>query len=139
MREITMTIPQFNAFSRGEITLAEIKKINGLETVAERILNDKRLTNLCVFLVGNLNYCQSFVSASPVDGALEPINVAGGAMLTIVQTASYWLCLLMCLIEILRALMNGQGDKCGKIVIRYVCIFAFTFHYGATSTRHSIS
>lgn len=120
-KKLVMSIQQFNAVQRGELTYKDIKEINKMESIAGEILKDSRLTRMSCFLFGSLMYCQS---VSATTDALGPINEAGNMFLGIIQTVGYWLCLLMCLVEIIKALMNGQGDKCAKIAIKYLCIFA---------------
>lgn len=125
MRNLTMTIPQFNAYNRGEITLKEIKEINEGESFAKWILNDNKLTKCFVFVVGGLNYA-SVVMAETTD-AMARVNMAGNMFLGIIQTIAFWLCLIGAIIEILKCVANGSSKDIGRILMKYLLIFASVY------------
>lgn len=122
MKEITMSIPQFLAYERGEKTLKDVKLENGLEPIAQRIINNDRLRRMTVFVIAGLNYANT-VLANTTD-AVGRIDSAGNMFLGIVQSIGYWLCLIGCIMEILKSVMNGSSKDVGKIMMKYLLIFA---------------
>lgn len=121
-KEITMSIPQFLAYKRGDKSLKDIKLENGLESMAAKIIKDDRLRKMTVFTLASLNYI-SVVSADTSD-AVAKINNAGNTFLSIFQTIGYWLCLIGCIMEVLKSVMNGSSKDVGKIMLKYLLIFA---------------
>lgn len=121
-KEITMSIPQFCAYKRGEKTLKDIKIENGLESIAIKIMNDERLRKMAVFTIAGLNYASKVFA--DVSEASAKINEAGIQILGVVQTIGYWLCIIFCLMEILKSIMNGSSKDVGKIMLKYTLIFA---------------
>lgn len=122
MREITMSIQQFNAIQRGEMTYKDLKKSNKLELIAGEILKNDRLKRLTIFTIAGLNVmCK--VSADTTN-AVTKINSAGNTFLGIFQSIGYWLCLIGAIMEILKCVMNGSSKDVGKIILKYVLVFA---------------
>lgn len=122
MKEITMTIPQFLAYERGEKSLKDIKIENGLENITTKIMKDNRIKKIAVFTIASLNY-MSTVQADTAD-AIGRIDSAGLMFFGIIQSIGYWLCLIGCIMEILKSLMNGSSKEVGKIMMKYILIFA---------------
>lgn len=120
-KEITMSIKQFMEVQRGEKTYKDIETENGLESLAGRILNDNRLRRLTVFTIAALNYSNK-VLASTVD-AENKINQGGLMLLGLAQTLGYWLCIISCIMEVLKCVMNGSSKDVGKIILKYLLIF----------------
>lgn len=121
-KEITMTIPQFLAYERGEKTIRNIEIENGLECIATKIINNDRLRKMSVFVIAGLNYT-STVLADTAD-AVGRIDSAGNMFLGIIQSIGYWLCLIGCIMEILKSVMNGSSKDVGKVMLKYLLIFA---------------
>lgn len=121
-KEITMTIPQFLQYQRGEKTIKDIEVENGLENIVTKIMKDDRLKKITVFTIASLN-CMSTVYADTAQ-AVSKINNAGNAFLTIFQSIGYWLCLIGCIMEILKSVMNGSSKDVGRIMLKYILIFA---------------
>lgn len=120
-KEITMSIKQFMEVQRGEKTYKDIETENGLESLAGRILNDDRLRKLTVFTIAALNYSsKAFADTSE---AVVKINSGGFMILGIIQTLGYWLCIISCIMEILKCVMNGSSKDVGKIILKYLLIF----------------
>lgn len=121
-KEITMSINQFMEVQRGEKSFKDIEIENGLESIASKILNDDRLRRMTVFTIAGLNYASEVLADT--SQAVAKINVAGYTFLNIVQTLGYWLCLIGCIMEILKSLMNGSSKDVGKLMLKYLLIFA---------------
>ena len=121
-KEITMSIKQFMEVQAAEKTYKDIEIENGLENLATKIINDDRLRRLTVFTIAGLNYASEVLADT--SQAVAKINVAGYTFLNIVQTLGYWLCLIGCIMEILKSLMNGSSKDIGKLMLKYLLIFA---------------
>lgn len=122
MKEITMSIPQFLQYERGEKTLKDIEIENGLESIATKIMKDNRIRKIAVFTIASLNYT-NIVLADTTD-AIARIDSAGLMFFGIIQSIGYWLCLIGCIMEILKSVMNGSSKEVGKLMMKYILIFA---------------
>lgn len=121
-REITMSIPQFLAYERGEKSIKDIKIENGLESIADKIMNNDRLRKMTVFTIASLNYASTVFAG--VEEANAKVNNVGYMLFSSIQTIGYWLCLIGCIMEILKSVMNGSSKEVGKIMLKYLLIFA---------------
>ena len=122
MKEITMSITQFLQYQRGEKSIKDIELENGLESIAAKIMKDNRIRKIAIFTIASLNYT-STVLADTTD-AIAKINTGGFMILGIVQTIGYWLCIIGCIMEILKSVMNGSSKEVGKLMMKYILIFA---------------
>lgn len=120
-KEITMTIPQFLQYKRGEKTIKDIEVENGLESIAKRIMKDDRLRKMTIFVIAGLNYASTVLADT--SQAVAKINSAGNTFLSIFQSIGYWLCLIGCIMEILKSVMNGSSKDVGKTMLKYILIF----------------
>lgn len=85
-------------------------------------IKDKRIFNLSAFVLGNLMYAQK------VCAAVEKVDKAGFTILGIVRSFGYWICIIMCIIEIIKSLLQGDTKSVGKIIAKYIIAFsAFYF------------
>lgn len=121
-KEITMSIPQFLAYERGEKSIKDIEIENGLESIATKIMNNNRIRKMVVFTIASLNYMNTVLADT--SEAVARINSAGNTFLTIFQSIGYWLCLIGCIMEILKSVMNGSSKDVGKVMMKYILIFA---------------
>lgn len=120
-KEIIMTIPQFNAIQRGEMTYKDLE----LETLATKILKDGRLIKVFVMGIALINMSNKvYADTTQVTGKIDE---AGTMFLDVVQTIARWTCLVMCLVEITKSIMNGSTKDIGKIMFKYLLAFATTF------------
>lgn len=121
-KEITMTIPQFLQYKRGEKSIKDIEIENGLESIATKIMNNDRLRKMTVFVIAGLNYTSTALADTAE--AVGRIDSAGNMFLGIIQSIGYWLCLIGCIMEILKSVMNGSSKDVGKVMLKYLLIFA---------------
>lgn len=121
-KNITMSINQFMEVQRGEKSFKDIEIENGIESLAKRILNDDRLRRMAVFTIAGLNYASEVLADA--SEAFVKINRGGGMILGLIQTVGYWLCIISCVMEILKTVMNGATKDVGKVMIKYILIFA---------------
>ena len=99
----TMTIPEFFKYERNKS-------------------NYKRLEKLTVLTVAMIGLARDNVYAAT--DAMGKVDVAGNTFLGVLRTLGYWLCLIFCILEILKSLMNSQSKDIGKIIIKYLLVFS---------------
>lgn len=114
-RKLYMTIPEFNAIQRGELTYKEIKKSQSL------IINNPRLKKVIVLAMACSLIVEKTVLAEP---NIQVISNAGQTLLSTAQVIGYWACLVMCIVEIIMAMLSHQSNKLKEICIKYVIAFA---------------
>lgn len=118
---ITMTIPQFNSIQRGEMSYKDLE----VDNLAGKILKNHRLTKCFVVATALIN---SFnVAYADVNAVSEKIDSTGNMVLGIMQSIARWVCIIMCLMEIVKALGNGTTKDIGKIILKYTLAYGSTY------------
>jgi hypothetical protein len=84
----------------------------------KKIKNGK-LEKITIFLMANILWVEK-VSAAGVDPA-------GQKLIGILQNIGYYACIIMCMIDILKALMHGDVKGINAIVAKYVIAYAALF------------
>ncbi|NEZ47230.1 hypothetical protein FDF74_08410 [Clostridium niameyense] len=97
-----------------------VKYNSNMELVAKHIIADNKLRKQAVFVLGSLFYIQDKVSAA---GDLEKIDRAGNTILSIARKIGYWICIVGCIIDIIKALMQGDTRSIAKIMMKYALAF----------------
>lgn len=107
----TMTIPEFLHRDRESIEL-------------ERKLKRKNLLKKVVFVLACLLIAQHAqeVLATTVDNTLS-LDKVGMKILGICRKIGYWVCIIMCVLEIIRTLMQGDTKSIYKIIAKYALGF----------------
>lgn len=118
----TMSIPQFCRLQRGEITLKQIREENDLERFATHIRKNEKLERMFIFVTGSLMCFQKAVLATT--NGVKGIDPLGIKLLGIFRQFAYWVCIIGCIIEICKSLMQGDHKSIGKIIAKYVLAFA---------------
>lgn len=103
-------------------TKEEIKKLDTEEYIAKKIISDPRLKKMVAFVTGSLLYFNKAIinAAEPTVKGLEKINYAGNTLLTVARTIGYWVCLVMCIVEIIKSVANGDTKSISKIIMKYI-------------------
>lgn len=114
-KELTMTIPEFMAVQRGELTYKEIEK-----NIKKHILNDYRIRRAAITFIAIQGLLTKIVFAE----GLDTVDRAGQTLLSTAQRIGYWACLIMCIIEVIMALLSHRKDSVKGICIKYVMGFA---------------
>ncbi len=83
---------------------------------------DLKLYKVLVFTVAGLNYASAVLADTTA--AVGKIDSAGSMILGVSQSIGYWLCLVGCIVEILKSVMNGTSKDAAKIMIKYILYFA---------------
>lgn len=115
IRKETFTIKEFLEYEKAH-------KDTG-EYLASRILHDKKLNRMVTFVLASCIPSKR-VFAGTASDALGKVDVAGNTFLSIVRKAGYWICLIMCIIEIIKMLLQGNSKAVGNVVIKYLLAFS---------------
>lgn len=113
-------------------TLDKIKKEHKnkynseFEFVAKHINSNFKLKKEAVFILGSLFYVNDIVNAAD---PLGKIDKAGNTILSIVRKIGYWCCIIGCIIDIIRALMQGDTKSIAKIMMKYALAFAALYMF----------
>ena len=120
-KEIIMTIPQFLAVQRGEMNYKDLKA----ESLAVKIIKNPKVHKCFVLSIALLNT----LTVAYADGSAisTKIDITGSMILTLMQSIARWVCIIMCLVEITKALGNGTTKDIGKILLKYTLAYATTF------------
>lgn len=91
------------------------------ESFANHIKSNKRLEKMFTFVVGSLMYCKEVYASV---GGLQGIDALGGKLLSVCRKFAYWVGIIMCIVEIIKSLLQGDSKSIGKIIIKYILAFA---------------
>lgn len=123
MKDISMSLNQFLDLANNKKTLTQIRYEN---LDIDKLLKSKKFKS---FLVSGLALGIHLISTKTVF-ALSPdlsgIDKMGMTFLHIIQTAGYWICLVMGIVSVLKEITKG-GDNfgnIGKVILKYVISFA---------------
>lgn len=132
MKEITMSIPQFLAYERGELSIEEIKEINKADLFIRDLMKDKRISKLLIFTTACLNISNK-VFASTED-TLNKVDLVGTQFLSIIQRVGFWVCVIGCILEIIIAVFKKGGGKNEilSLIFKWLIIFASFYFLPAT-------
>jgi len=103
----TWTIPEYMEIIRAKKELCKNR------------VNFEKISSL---FLGSIFYCSNAYAAPA--GGLKGIDVFGTKVLSILRSVGYWVCLLMCIKEIIQSATSGGETKdILKIILKYVIIF----------------
>lgn len=107
---------------RATMTKKEIRDLDFV--IGESILNNSTTKKMAVIFLGSLMYCKEVLAQQPKRisnaEAMEKFDSKGWELLGYLRTFGFWLCLIMCLIEVLKALAKGDSKDITRIVIKYL-------------------
>ena len=120
-KEIIMTIPQFLAIQRGEMSYKDLRA----ESLAAKIIKNPRLVKCFTLSIALMNTLT--VAYADGNAISTKINTTGNMILSIIQSIARWVCIIMCLVEITKALGNGTSKDIGKIILKYALAYTTTY------------
>jgi len=100
-----MSIPEFLQLGRRQLTL-------------EEIMSNKSTRNFIVVLLASVMYASNAFAAG------KGVDSLGNTLLTLIRQWAYWVILIMCIVEVIRAGVSGDSKKILSIVSKYVIVFA---------------
>lgn len=106
----------------------ELKKLDKLAIMAE---HNKHLKVAIMIFISNLFYISEKIGSAVVYvAATDPfskINLLGMRFLGIAQVFGYWICIIMCVVDIIKSLMQGDAKGAGKVFVKYLIAFIALF------------
>lgn len=129
--DVSMTYKQYKAYSKGEVSLADIKFINSFDKAIPKLLNDPIMERCIVISVAySMYYITSPIKVAAAEG-LEAVDSVGFKILSIAQKVCYWVCLTMGIKDIIQELMKNDilhnpGDIV-RVIIKYSLAFASVY------------
>lgn len=122
-RKTTLSIEEFLKLERGEITLREIRKNhreNGkIERIATKIMRNDRAKRFVTVLLASALYAKKVLAATEGKG-IDPL---GWKFLALIRHWAYWILLIMCIVEVVRAGISGDSKKILGIIVKFLIIF----------------
>lgn len=119
-KDLTMTIPQFLAVQRGDLSYKDIQDSNKFERILEGL--DQRSFKLMSFTMGTLMFATKRAEAAT--GGVAKAEELGREILVILQRFGLWICIIGCILEILVSVFkkNGGKDEIIGIVFKWFLI-----------------
>lgn len=117
-QKTTMSLPEFLALERGELTLKDIKNNRKFDIFLGKIMKNKQIKKALVFLTALGFTFQTFTLTA--SGAVDTsrIDYAGSTILLLLRTAGYWICIIIASKDILSSLLSGDTRSVGKSVLK---------------------
>lgn len=125
-REVVFNRDQLRAYRNDELSLAEIKYSDNMML---KVMSDESLKRTFVFLLA----CTFIVfkvntPAAASEPNMDKIDGFGYRVLGYIRGFAYWICIIMCIAEIIKDIMQGADkSSIGKIILKYVLAFAALF------------
>lgn len=120
-KKINMSIPEFLAYERGEITLKEIWGRRELDKFFGKIMDNKKYKCFLVFILASALIVINSINTYAVD--TTAIDNVGNTLLGLFKTCGYWFCIILGLKEIIGVLLSGDYKKIGSIFVTYSLAF----------------
>lgn len=117
----TMSIDEFLQLERGQITLKEIRKKHNLEIFTAKIMKSDRFKKFAITLLGCSLYFKNVFAAG------KGIDALGWTILGLIRQWGYWILLIACTVEIVRAGTGSDSKKILSIVMKFLLIFALMY------------
>lgn len=120
----TMSIEQFIKYSNGEMTITEIKMMNEFDDVLGKL--EPQIQKTLVITIAAVMLTTTKVFAS--DG-FQQIDSMGNKILAVGQQIAYWVCIIMCLKDLVQEVMKG-GNRTTDIfvlILKYILLFTATY------------
>ena len=131
---ISMTFEQYKAYSSGELTLCEVKDIKRATKEINKLLEHplifKRATLITALLLSLEKKCYALQTSPAFDQQMERLqNVIDRVMqiVYVIQTVGFVVCLVMGLIDIIKAIINKDTGQVISIGIKYLLGFSSLF------------
>ena len=133
---VTMSFEQFKAYRQGELTLCEIQDLKKANKEINRLLGNPlvfKKATLIVALLLNLEtkcYALNQEALDRFDKQMQSLNQVVDRVMQIVyviQTVGFIICLILGLIEIIKAMINKSYSDIVGIGLKYLLGFSSLF------------
>lgn len=102
-------------FAKYQLPIEDIDKV---EKFATNIIKNDRLKKFVVTLLGCGLYTKQVLAAG------KGIDGLGWTILGLIRHWAYWILLIYCIVEIIRAGLSGDSKKTFPIIMKFLIIFA---------------
>lgn len=123
MKDVTMTLKQFMELQRKEKDLIDIRIEN-----KNLLIIDPKVEKFIVFGVACTMFLITNTKTAYASEAIPAIDTIGNRLLGIAQQVGYWLCLVLCIKEILTEILQGNAitnpSDLAKPIVKYCIAFA---------------
>lgn len=93
-----------------------------IEKLASRIRSNKKTERAAVIFLGSVMHVHEVLAAP--GGGFAGIDSLGFKLLGICRSLGYWVCLIMCVNEIIKtAMAGGEVKDIAKIIAKYLLVF----------------
>lgn len=113
-KKTTMTVNEFLQLERQEITLDGIQ--------FNKIRKNKKLEKFMTVFIASALYAKKVLAVNKNNKS--GIDVLGWKLLGIIREWSYWILIMMCIVEIIRCATSGEVKSIYKVIIKFALIFA---------------
>lgn len=123
MKEITMSIHEFMEVQRGNLTYADLDLNtldNKLEHIAGEILKNPKLKRAVVAGIAYMNMAIEVYAESGTANAIAQVNHARNEIVGVLQAVALAICIIMCILEIGKALMSNRSADISSIIMKYL-------------------
>jgi hypothetical protein len=117
---LTVKVPEVVAKPINFMLNISNRKYIEAELFAKEVRKNKRFETMSAFVIGSLMYSEK-VLAAPSNTV--KITEAGNTILDICREIGYWACLIMCILEIIKSLLQGDTKGISKIIAKYLLGF----------------
>lgn len=134
---VNMDLNQYLAYQRGQLTLVEIKRINKDKDlinkgkdIIEKLLENKQVFKTATLITALILIVNEKCYALTANGSMERLQKIIDKVMEvvyIVQMVGFIVCLIMGLVEIIKAMINKDHSAIISICIRYVLGFSSLF------------
>ena len=90
------------------------------ETLLQKIKYNKPLLKATTLLTA---LTMNSINVLAYTKGVEALPVAGNKLLNILQVFGYYVCVIMCIIEIIKSLISGDTKSISRIVVKYIIAF----------------
>lgn len=123
-KEITLSIKQFMQIQKKEMNMTSMEI--DIDDFINRI--NPKIKRWIIFGIACTMVAISSTKIAYADGSLPQIDTIGNKLLGIAQQVGYWLCLILCIKEILTEILQGNAitnpSDIAKPVVKYALAFA---------------
>lgn len=117
-------LPTLYINSNEIIDISELKK--NISTTFKEIHLNKKIKKICIIFLGTLFYAQKVFATTE---GLNGFDALGNKILSVLQGLGYWVCVAMCIKDIVEnALSGGKAKDIGGIIVKYLVLLA-SLHY----------
>ena len=117
-QKTTMSLPEFLALERGELTLKDIKNNKKFDNFLGKAMKNKQLKKALVFLTALGFTFQTFTFNAYGAVDTSKIDYAGNTILLLLRTAGYWICVIIASKDILTSFLSGDTKSVGRSVLK---------------------